>query len=375
MVAEYAGNTATPEQAQVSYLTNDHLGSPRITTDKDGKVFSRRDFMPFGEEIKSDITSQRSVNLNYGEDGLRQKFATYERDDETDLDFAQARMYAKSLGRFTSTDILGGSVSDPQTLNRYSYVINNPLLLNDPTGLSPYLDDESAKPKKPNTLNPGNPVDRIFQDDDDPLKMPRKTREKVSGKYHTWEKGTFGKQKISDVIITLTQDVRDYLSTQGDYFFDRGVREAALFQAAINSMKGLIESINSHAALDTALDYTSQVAFLQRQIDTAELGVPISDTNGSGVGALGVSVSNQRAASDAISAYNSYLAETDAEMKYRGSKFKNRFENEKFRYQYRTLNSKRRSGLKFARMSEKGLRNLFESRMATARRAGWQYGQ
>jgi len=32
-------------------LTTDHLGSPRITTDQFGQAASRRDFMPYGEEI------------------------------------------------------------------------------------------------------------------------------------------------------------------------------------------------------------------------------------------------------------------------------------------------------------------------------------
>ena len=70
LVAEYETEIAQPSTAQVSYLTNDHLGNPRITTDKDKNVFSRRDFMPLGEEITSEVTSQRSVNLNYGEDTI-----------------------------------------------------------------------------------------------------------------------------------------------------------------------------------------------------------------------------------------------------------------------------------------------------------------
>ncbi len=37
--------------AKVAYLTNDHLGSPRIKTDQNGAVISRHDYHPFGEEI------------------------------------------------------------------------------------------------------------------------------------------------------------------------------------------------------------------------------------------------------------------------------------------------------------------------------------
>ena len=51
MVAEYSTIVASPTEAKISYLTNDHLGSPRILTDQNGQVISRRDFLPYGEEI------------------------------------------------------------------------------------------------------------------------------------------------------------------------------------------------------------------------------------------------------------------------------------------------------------------------------------
>jgi RHS repeat-associated protein len=144
MVAEYSTVTASQSEAKISYLTNDHLGSPRITTDATGKVISRRDFMPFGEEIQ---------RVSYGADSVRQKFTGYERDTETDLDFAQARMYANKLGRFTTVDpydiniekqyatdydeanqMLFEYITKPLHWNRYSYTLNNPLNYVDPSG-------------------------------------------------------------------------------------------------------------------------------------------------------------------------------------------------------------------------------------------------
>lgn len=137
MVAEYSTNPAQTGTARVSYLTQDHLGSPRITTDIDGDVFSRRDFMPFGEEITSAHTSQRSLSLNYGEDGIKQKFTSYERDNETDLDFAQARMFNYGHGRFTTPDnfLNDTHTTDPSSWNLYIYVRNNPLRYIDPSGM------------------------------------------------------------------------------------------------------------------------------------------------------------------------------------------------------------------------------------------------
>jgi RHS repeat-associated protein len=135
LVAEYSNQTSA--NPQISYLTSDHLGSPRINTDASGQVTARHDYMPFGEEITSTDTAQRNVNLNYGDDGIRQKFGTYERDQETDLDFAQARYYSKSLGRFNSVDPIKMKKDrqfDPQRINLYIYVRNNPLRFIDPEG-------------------------------------------------------------------------------------------------------------------------------------------------------------------------------------------------------------------------------------------------
>jgi RHS repeat-associated protein len=141
LVAEYSTNVATASNAKVSYLTNDHLGSPRIITDQNGNVTSRRDFLPFGEEIgvTTPQTAGRSGHLQYSGDITREKFATYERDAEIGLDYAQARYYSFQNGRFTSTDpiMASSSINSPQSFNRYVYVENNPINLNDPTGLCP----------------------------------------------------------------------------------------------------------------------------------------------------------------------------------------------------------------------------------------------
>jgi RHS repeat-associated protein len=63
------------------------------------------------------------------------RFTGKERDTESGNDYFGARYYSSSMGRFLSPDQLGGHLYDPQTLNKYSYVRNNPLSLTDPTGL------------------------------------------------------------------------------------------------------------------------------------------------------------------------------------------------------------------------------------------------
>jgi RHS repeat-associated protein len=128
LVAEYSTVTP-PTTPTTSYMTTDHLGSPRVITDQNGQVINRRDFMPFGEEIS---------RVNSGNDLIRKKFTGYQKDDETQLDFAEARMYQNKHARFTAVDPLMASASptNPQTFNRYSYTGNNPINYTDPSGLS-----------------------------------------------------------------------------------------------------------------------------------------------------------------------------------------------------------------------------------------------
>jgi RHS repeat-associated protein len=71
--------------------------------------------------------------------GLTDKhaFTTYQRDDETGSDYAMNRQYGTSLGRYSRPDPIAGSLGDPQSLNRYAYVSNDPANLADPLGLHP----------------------------------------------------------------------------------------------------------------------------------------------------------------------------------------------------------------------------------------------
>ncbi len=135
MVAEYSTVVATQADAKVSYLTSDHLGSPRINTDKYGDVISRHDYQPFGEEI---------ARASYGADTVKQKFTSYERDFETGLDYAKARMFGSSFGRFTSPDPIAGKILLPQSHNKYVYVENNPLKYIDPTGETLVINGNNA---------------------------------------------------------------------------------------------------------------------------------------------------------------------------------------------------------------------------------------
>jgi RHS repeat-associated protein len=150
LAAEYS-EVATSLPCTTCYLTADHLGSIRVVTDIIGNLISRHDYLPFGEEI---TTANRTTELGYATDNIALKFTGKERDAETGLDYFGARYFSAAQGRFTSPDEFTGGIvdpftgqqvgqpgplpyadiTDPQTLNKYVYVRNNPLRYIDPDG-------------------------------------------------------------------------------------------------------------------------------------------------------------------------------------------------------------------------------------------------
>jgi RHS repeat-associated protein len=92
--------------------------------------------------IQNRLGSQGSY-YPYGEDrgtplpNDQMKFATYTRDSATGLDYANQRYYVNNFGRFMTPDPYRNSPNpkNPPSWNLYDYVLDDPLNLNDPTGL------------------------------------------------------------------------------------------------------------------------------------------------------------------------------------------------------------------------------------------------
>jgi RHS repeat-associated protein len=137
-VAEYVLNSTTGPDVRTRYVTQDQLGSSRVITDGIGQVQERHDYHAYGEEASSSLSTVRTAAQKYaGTSAVRRRYTGYERDDESGLDYAQARYYNNAHGRFTSVDPLTASatIKNPQTFNRYSYALNSPYKFSDPLGL------------------------------------------------------------------------------------------------------------------------------------------------------------------------------------------------------------------------------------------------
>jgi RHS repeat-associated protein len=107
----------------VYYLHGDHLGSTTLTTDDTGAVVAQSRYLPYGQLRWTSGASP----TDFGFTGQR---------DETSFGLMDynARYYNPLSGRFISPDTVVPSFANPQTLNRHSYVNNNPLRYKDPSG-------------------------------------------------------------------------------------------------------------------------------------------------------------------------------------------------------------------------------------------------
>jgi RHS repeat-associated protein len=96
------------------------------------------------------------------------RFTSKERDAETGLDYFGARYYSGAQGRFMSVDpvtITTERMLDPQQLNAYAYVRNNPIRLIDPTGKTLTLSGDMAADKAELCRIAGDACDMIAIDE------------------------------------------------------------------------------------------------------------------------------------------------------------------------------------------------------------------
>jgi RHS repeat-associated protein len=117
MIAKIASGTT-------SYFLSDRL-SARLTLNSSGAVVGQQGHLPFGEDFAESGTQQK------------QHFTTYERDAESNLDYAMNRSYTAVAGRFQQADPYwaSGGAGNPRSWNRYAYVENDPVNAVDPSGL------------------------------------------------------------------------------------------------------------------------------------------------------------------------------------------------------------------------------------------------
>jgi RHS repeat-associated protein len=133
-LATYTGGTT----GHTFFDHGDWLSTERARTNSTGSVCETISSLPFGD---NQVDSDSCVDVS------PMHFTGKERDTESNLDAFGARYYSSTLGLFMSPDpvmVTRARVADPQQLDLYSYVRNNPLTLTDPTGMIININDLDA---------------------------------------------------------------------------------------------------------------------------------------------------------------------------------------------------------------------------------------
>lgn len=114
----------------VTFRYPDHLGSVNIATDNTNTVLQTLDYYPYG-----------SRRINSGSDVSQREYIGQFFDEGPGLSYLNARYYSGTQGQFISQDPVflstSQNLSDPQSLNSYSYANGNPIVNKDPSGRCP----------------------------------------------------------------------------------------------------------------------------------------------------------------------------------------------------------------------------------------------
>jgi RHS repeat-associated protein len=211
----------------------------------------RHDYLPFGEELVAPVSGRSAAQGYASGDSVRQQFTQKERDVETGLDYFEARHYSSMQGRFASADSIGGTRLDPQSLNLYSYVLNNPLALIDPDGHSSEL---------PCNFGGTGPCIGTFQDPSNlpPAKKPGDPFPVASclgcgspfGKIADVDVFDYTPASTTSDVLATSVDLKPVLQTSAlDYLPVYGSARQFLFNYTTHNFEGALLSFG-HLALD-----------------------------------------------------------------------------------------------------------------------------
>ena len=132
-IGDYAVISKTGATRKVDYLLKDRLGSVDAVTDSAGTVTETRGYDAFGKPRSgtwNDLTPPKLGSVATTPKG----FTQHEHLNQLELIHMNGRVFDYALGRFFSVDPIIQFPLNSQSLNPYSYILNNPLSGTDPTG-------------------------------------------------------------------------------------------------------------------------------------------------------------------------------------------------------------------------------------------------
>lgn len=134
-------NIPSDSKNAYEYHIKDHLGSINIIYNENKKITDGLGYYPFGKSYRKTFSTNGSetpvagllnITPNMISDKRTRGFTGHE--DMGEFTHMNGRTYDHSYGRFNSADPLIQNPYNPQNFNRYSYVLNSPMIATDPSG-------------------------------------------------------------------------------------------------------------------------------------------------------------------------------------------------------------------------------------------------
>jgi RHS repeat-associated protein len=122
-VAVRVTGSQNPQENGLFYTLGDQIGSTSVIVDYNGVKLNEMRYMPWGED--------RYYSGNIPTD---RKYTGQREDKGIGLYYYNARWYDKNIQHFIQTDTIIPSPMNPSSWDHYSYVKNNPIANNDPSG-------------------------------------------------------------------------------------------------------------------------------------------------------------------------------------------------------------------------------------------------
>jgi RHS repeat-associated protein len=131
----YVGNVVITERSNNAndefYLHKDHQGSTTSITNASGMVVQQFIYDPWGKQYN---VHSNSIFSAYSSPGISRGYTGHKMVNDMDIIHMNGRTYNVALGRFMQADPHIQAPMNSQNYNRYSYVLNNPMSMTDPSG-------------------------------------------------------------------------------------------------------------------------------------------------------------------------------------------------------------------------------------------------
>ena len=129
----------TGQEAQIYTDLTDHLSGASVVLNSNNEVVETTDYYSFGQ-IRLDNPSSPAGSSGPAAFSEQRKYIGQEYDEDTGLNYLNARYYNSAIARFVTQDPVfwnfdSSWLADPQNQNAYAYARNNPITLSDQNGL------------------------------------------------------------------------------------------------------------------------------------------------------------------------------------------------------------------------------------------------